>query len=187
MGLVKMTVFGCLMGYQCQVMDTELAPLILTADMSSPAQEMFNALRQEHCPERLRQLPAHLTLFHALPGDTEDPIREVVCNAAPTGPLEAVASEVRSLGRGVAYRIESTELLRFRQSIAACFADRLTSQDRSKREFHVTVQNKVEPLVARQLLEELQTDFEPFGLIIEGVRLWRYLGGPWEFVWKKAF
>jgi len=37
----------------------------------------------------------------------------------------------------------------------------------------------VEPAEARDLLETLQLELEPFDIVLEGFLLWRYLGGPW--------
>ena len=45
---------------------------------------------------------------------------------------------------------------------------------------HVTIQNKVEPRVARALKRSLEAGFEPRPIGIIGLGLHRYLGGPWE-------
>ncbi len=44
----------------------------------------------------------------------------------------------------------------------------------------MTVQNKVEPVQARELVSSLQAGFKPWSMVGTGVQLWRYLGGPWE-------
>ena len=33
---------------------------------------------------------------------------------------------------------------------------------------------------ARRLKQRLETEFQPFDVVGEGLLLWRYLGGPWE-------
>ena len=50
-----------------------------------------------------------------------------------------------------------------------------------------TVQNKAEPADARLLLERLQLEFEPFGIVAEALLVWRYLGGPWEAIARLPF
>jgi hypothetical protein len=44
----------------------------------------------------------------------------------------------------------------------------------------VTVQNKVEPEVARALHAELTAAFRPETALAAGFGLWHYRGGPWE-------
>jgi hypothetical protein len=44
----------------------------------------------------------------------------------------------------------------------------------------VTVQNKVTPAEARDLLGRLSRDFTPFSVTETGLAVWRYCGGPWE-------
>lgn len=41
-------------------------------------------------------------------------------------------------------------------------------------------QNKVDPQTARPLYDHLSATFEHREVIVEGLALWRYLGGPWE-------
>jgi hypothetical protein len=53
-------------------------------------------------------------------------------------------------------------------------------QDRQGFQPHVTVQNKVTPAEAQDLLRALQATFAPFAVQGEGLHLWRYLGGPWR-------
>src|SRR3546814_18945341 len=64
--------------------------------------------------------------------------------AADTPPPTAMLREVYSLGQGVAFRIESPELLAIRARIAAHFAGMLTAQAMGTQRLHITVQNKVE-------------------------------------------
>ena len=49
------------------------------------------------------------------------------------------------------------------------------------------MQNKVAPERARALLAALQAEFAPFAFEAQGLRLWRYLGGPWEAVSDPPF
>lgn len=85
-----------------------------------------------------------------------------------------------NLGGGVAYRISSQELDAVRRELAETFHGLLSAQDAGGWRPHVTIQNKVTPKVARDLLDTLAADFRPRALRISGLGLHRYLGGPWE-------
>jgi 2'-5' RNA ligase len=95
-------------------------------------------------------------------------------------PLTVQVTGVRSLGRGTALVLESAELLAVRAQLAQRWDGWLTRQDRQRFSPHVTVQNKVEPAQARQLVAELQAEFSPWSMTGTGLQVWRYLGGPWE-------
>lgn len=82
----------------------------------------------------------------------------------------------------LAYRLVSPVLEALRQDLAQAFSPWLTAQDRAAYRPHITVQNMAESAEARDLLERLQMDFEPFEIVAEGLLLWRYLGGPWALV-----
>jgi len=84
------------------------------------------------------------------------------------------------LGGGVAIRIRSDGLDRLREELLEEFHGLLSAQDRGGWIPHVTIQNKVEPKVARGLLRSLKKDFRPRPLQIAGLELVRYLEGSWE-------
>lgn len=157
------------------------APLILTAALDEASLAWFDDLRRAHYPAGRNRVPAHLTLFHALPGGREAeiaPILKAACAAA--APMTLEVRGPWSLGTGVAYRIASPALEAFRAGLAERFWPWLTAQDRTAFPPHVTVQNKAEPAEARALLQDLQHSFEAFAMQATGVQVWRYRGGPWE-------
>ncbi len=162
-------------------------PLILTLLLDDEAQARFDRLRAEHFPPERNHLQAHVTLFHALPGEHEDAVRAELAAAAQRPPFEVAVTGVRFLGRGVAYDLASEELDVLRASLARAWAPWLTPQDRQRHRAHVTVQNKVTPEAARATLERLQAEFVPKEATGEGLPLWRYLGGPWEPVGTHDF
>ena len=164
------------------------APLILTLALDGAAQTYFNALRRQHFPPKINYLDAHLTLFHHLPGPDPEAVaaqlREI-CRAQH--PLSLRVTGLRSLGRGVAFTLENEELRALHRHLQAAFAAHLTPQDQQKLQPHVTIQNKVDPAVARQLLAALQADFAPFGAVGTGLHLWAYRSGPWESMAELPF
>jgi 2'-5' RNA ligase len=87
-----------------------------------------------------------------------------------------------SLGNGTAFKITSAELPALHKTLQNRWSDMLTNQDRQKRNFHITIQNKVDSAVAKKLQAELTPTFQAFSFEVTGIHLWRYEGGPWTYV-----
>ncbi|AWB24169.1 2'-5' RNA ligase family protein [Methylobacterium currus] len=156
-------------------------PLILTLELDEAAFAEFDGQRRRYFPPALNRIPAHVTLFHHLPGEEERGIVETLAaEVRAEGPLPVKVASLRFIGRGVAYALESPRLSSLRGRLAAGFAPWLTPQDRQGYRPHVTVQNKVAPEEARALHRELGAAFVPREITGTGLLLWRYLGGPWE-------
>ncbi len=156
-------------------------PLILTADMEPSAGAKFEAMRQRWFPPERNIVPAHITLFHQLPGSEFDGVvgrLRMLARIMPP-PLVEVTG-LRSLGGGVAYRLRSPGLEALHAELVDGFGPLLTLQDRQGYRPHLTVQNKVTSAIARATLAELEASFVPFAFRVTGVAVWRYLNGPWE-------
>jgi 2'-5' RNA ligase len=163
-------------------------PLIVTVALDESAYDWFQDLRRAWYPAERNHVPAHLTLFYALPGKVEAEIAAVLKDVcARTAPLRLDVRGPWALGRGVAYGVESDALVRLRAELAARFEPWLVAQDRAPFRPHITVQNKADPVEARRLLEQLEAEFEPFDILAEGLLVWRYQGGPWEAVARLPF
>lgn len=156
------------------------APIIVTLQLDGAASGFFERQRQAHFPPKLNFIPAHLTLFHNLPGEDEEAILRGVAQHVRRAPFGVAVTGLMMLGRGVAYRVEGEALMALRASLAATFKDKLVKQDRGGFRPHVTVQNKVSPACARETMARLSEAFQPFDAVGEGVQLWCYRGGPWE-------
>jgi 2'-5' RNA ligase superfamily len=166
----------------------ELAPIIVTAQMGKSDQAAFNALRQQHFPPERNYLDAHITLFHHLPPTHLPEIKaRLAAMTRECPPPHAMLSEVMMLGRGVAFRVECPELLAMRDALAEDFTGLLTPQDQARPRLHITVQNKVEPPVAKKLHAELSARFEPRPLAITGLSAYYYRGGRWEAIQSWRF
>lgn len=162
-------------------------PLVVTLLLADEAQGWFDALRAAHFPSDRNHLAAHVTLFHALPAEQESAVAGQLLDAARRLPFDVAVTGLRFLGRGVAYALASPELAGLRADLAAAWQPWLTPQDRQPFRPHVTVQNKVDPAVARALHARLAADFMPRTVGGTGIALWRYLGGPWQFVARFPF
>jgi 2'-5' RNA ligase len=163
------------------------APLILTLALHADDQARFERLRRLHFPAGRNLIPAHVTLFHHLPGQEIEAVSDAVEARCAATPFPVAVSGLRFLGRGVAYALESSALTALRAGLAREWDGWLTPQDRQGWRPHVTIQNKVPPEAARALHANLQAAFAPFAVRAEGLDLWRYLGGPWEQMSRHLF
>ena len=163
------------------------APIIVTALMGAADFAWADGLRRAHFPPERNWLGAHITLFHHLPpsalGEVAGRLKRLGAGPRPAARL----TDVMLLGRGVAYRVESPELLAMRAELADAFAGMLTPQDQAKPRLHITIQNKVTPDAAKALADKLRADFRPRPLVIAGLAAWHYRGGPWEMAMKAMF
>ncbi|WP_246064011.1 2'-5' RNA ligase family protein [Blastococcus colisei] len=159
----------------------------MTLLLDDGAQQFFDWLRTEHFPPERNHLAAHVTLFHALPGERLEEVSADIGAAAERSPFDVRVTGVRFLGRGVAYALDAPELTVLRDRLAATWGPWLTRQDQQRHSPHVTVQNKVDPAVARALYDRLSADFVPYAVRARGLGLWRYLGGPWALVAESPF
>jgi 2'-5' RNA ligase superfamily len=137
-------------------------------------------LRRDHYPIERNQLPAHLTMFHALPPSAETEVRTRLASAAKAPRPAARIEGLMDLGGGVAFRVVSPDLDRIREELAQDLHGLLGAQDIGGWRPHITVQNKVAPKIARALIARLEQGFVPRALAISGLGLHRYLGAPWE-------
>ncbi|QNQ10950.1 2'-5' RNA ligase family protein [Sphingomonas alpina] len=164
------------------------APIIVTALFGKQDTAYFDALRRAHFPAERNQLPAHLTMFHHLSPSLEAELRQRLTNETRgVRPPPARIAGLMSLGKGVAFRIESPELADIRDRLADSFAAMLTPQDAVGWRPHVTIQNKVTPAEAKALQAALALDFCPRPVAIAGLASWWYRGGPWEPLSRHMF
>ena len=153
--------------------------LIVTAEIGSDF-EWLDDLRQRNFPPERNRLPAHLTMFHAIPPSAEQELRRILQGFATFPPPRAWIAGLMNLGGGVAFRIASEELDAIRAEIAERLHGLLTAQDSAGWSAHVTIQNKVLPRDARALMTTIGDRYDRKPLDLPALGLHRYLGGPWE-------
>lgn len=157
-------------------------PLIVTAHVDDDLFAELDALRRRYFPPELNRIPAHISLFHNLPGEhVASILRDLddACRAMKSIDLEPAAPMF--LGRGVALAYRSDDLTRLHGRLAQSWKAWLTPQDRQPFKAHVTIQNKVDRDSARALFEEMGALPTPVGRV-DGISVWRYLSGPWESI-----
>lgn len=154
--------------------------LIVTAELGDRDFCWLNGLRRANYPPERNQVPAHLTMFQALPPSAEAELRRRLVRLARGSPPRASIEGLIDLGGGVAFRVVSSDLDSIRASLADDLQGLLGAQDAGGWRPHVTIQNKVAPKVARALIAGIEQQFAPRPLSIKGLGLHRYVGGAWE-------
>ena len=154
-------------------------PLIVTIRMDDTSFSFFNSLRKIYFPSELNYIDAHLTLFHALPIE-EYIMEDLVEVASQYHPFTIKALEPAFIGRGVAYKLESTEVRALHESLRKKWVEILSPQDKQKLWPHITVQNKVEKAEAEALMDFLKSYFSSFEFFALGIDIWEYRQGPWS-------
>lgn len=156
-------------------------PLILTLALDKYDLDYFNSLRQKYFPANRNFIDAHFTLFHALANElTVSSTVTKICSNQASFVMNVTA--LVSIGNGVAFKIESRELMQLHKTLQNKWLEFLSNQDKQKLWPHITIQNKVPANEAKYVLSELQKNFRPFSLPAKGLQLWEYLNGPWRFV-----
>lgn len=167
---------------------SEHAPIIITATMGKADQIWADGLRAAHYPPERNVVKAHITLFHHLPPLHWAEIKKrLAAIARECAPPSAILSDVMLLGRGVAYRVDCPDLLAMRDELAEGLTGLLTPQDQARPRLHITIQNKVEPTVAKALYAELSIDFRRRPFAIAGLSAHYYRAGPWEAIQNWSF
>jgi hypothetical protein len=161
--------------------------LIVTVEIGSSDLAWLDGLRKAHYPPERNRVPAHLTMFHALPPSAEWEVRRALSRVAAERPPSASIDGLMNLGGGVAFRVVSPELDEVRRELVRDFHGLLSAADEGGWRPHVTIQNKVPPKNARALLARLESEFRTRPLSIAGLGLHRYLDGPWEKIAVYAF
>jgi hypothetical protein len=122
-----------------------------------------------------------------LPPSLERELGQRLAAYTATSAPSARISAIIDLGRGTAFRVESEELEDVRADLALAFRGMLTPQDQAPWRPHITIQNKVEPKLAKVLQAQLRATFQPRPLAIRGLASWRYRGGPWDPIKTHVF
>jgi 2'-5' RNA ligase len=168
---------------------------VLTLRLTPSLHNPLNSLRTRFFPSERLKVPAHLTLFHALP---ESKLDEVVLPtlaevARKTAPFKVTTGGVFLLGRnGVAVSPgEGTEEgAAVHAQLREKWSSFLSKQDSKGFKAHWTVQNKVEDeekvqaafREVREWAKEKGAEGEANGLV-----LWRYDRGRWLFEKEYVF
>ena len=160
--------------------------LILSARFDERTQGYFQRMRDAYFPAELNIVPAHLTLFHKLPGEEHETITTKLREVCERPPMPATVADVRFFGRGGGFAVRCEELDELRAELRAAWLPWLNEQDRQGHRPHVTYQNKVTKERAKAAYEEVLSGFGAFGCEVVGLDLWWYRR-HWEPAGRFAF
>ncbi len=161
--------------------DDASGPLILTLELDGEAFAAFDTLRRQfYAPER-NQVAAHVTLFHALPGERAREIKALLTRVtAREKPFDIAVGEVKTLASGVAIFLDAPRLHALRDAFVAEWEPWLSDRDHPRFRPHVTIQANVSEAETRRTIAALRASRLPRRVRGIGLHLWRYRGGPWE-------
>jgi len=154
---------------------------VLTLEMDGEAFAALDALRRRYYAPERNLVPAHITLFRALPGERGREIKGFLAQAvAGHRPIEIPPGEVKAMENGVAIFLHSPQLAALRQELAREWSPWLEAQDKAGFRPHITIQTTLDEAEARRTRQTIAATFRPPRIRGVGLHLWRYEGGPWE-------
>ena len=175
---------------------------VLTLTTTRSLTDPLTALRRSHFPRHLDRHPAHLTLFHALPGSQLQLIAAALAElCAAQGPVRLATGAAFRMRRGVGINVAdgrdgdgdgdgdeeggggSRAVRRLHGELQRRWWGLLSAQDRRPWRPHWTVQNKAAHEGAVDVaMEDVRTGFRGAEGLATGCALWRYeKGGRWAF------
>jgi len=154
---------------------------IVLAVLPDALQARLDALRRAHYPPERNRVPAHCTLFHAIPGMVAAELGATLARlTATTPPPRARIDRIIDLDGGTALALISAELAALRETLADHFHGLLTGGDAVPPRFHITVQNKVDRRTAHILQSELAATWRATDTPIPAIAVHRVIDGTWH-------
>lgn len=163
------------------------APLLVTAELPQGVHDWADGLRQEHYPPERNRLPAHVTLFHALPPSAEGEVRRLLGDMARRKPPEAHVTGLMDLGQGTAFALESAGMVDIHAELAERLHGLIQQRDDRDLRLHITVQNKVPRAAAKALQQVLAASFVPRSFRFHGLALSHWRDELWQQAQFYAF
>lgn len=164
---------------------------ILTMNLSDSLATPMNKMREQHFPKKLNRIPAHMTLFHALPHSQFEALEEGLSRlSANTQPFVVSTGKPFRMRKGVGVNVDAgyKKMKDLHQKLQLHWLPFLSEQDAGGFRPHWTVMNKVDDETVvetafetiRKELSESNQEGRAFGL-----DLWKYNRGNWE--WAKIY
>ncbi|ROW14349.1 hypothetical protein VPNG_04012 [Cytospora leucostoma] len=147
---------------------------VLTLSTTPSLHDAVTALRERHFPAHLNRTPAHLTMFHALPGSHLASIVAAIeeeCHFLI--PFRLATGSLFRMRRGVGINVgQGSRLARLlHEGLQRRWADVLSDQDRQAWRPHWTIQNKVnDAAVVEETMREVELGFQGAEGLAQGLR-----------------
>lgn len=159
---------------------TDRAPFLVTLGMDSPSFAQLDTLRDHYFPARRNVVPAHLCLFHKLPGTEGEAIFEALKLATmKMAPIPLRFGRLEKHSGGMAVAVDAPGLARIHAWLNSRFSIWLTPQDRQPFWPHVTLMDHSPKPKVDRAFADLSATWEPWNGTGESLLLWRYRDGPW--------
>jgi hypothetical protein len=160
---------------------TDRTPHIVLALLPDAVQARLDGLRRAHYPPERNRVPAHCTLFHAVPGMVAAELAAKLATlTAQTPPPRVRIDRIIDLDGGTALGLASPDLLNLRETLAHHFHGLLSGGDALPPRFHVTVQNKVDRRAAHSLQADLAASWHAIDTTIPAIAVHRVVDGLWQ-------
>ena len=166
---------------------------VLTLKLTDSLSVPMNQMREQYFPKRLNRIPAHLTLFHALPHSQHSTIEAGLSQlAASTKPFLVTTGKPFRMRLGVGVNVGKgyNGMKAVHGDLRSQWLPHLSEQDRGGWRPHWTVMNKVnEEKKVDDAFEAVQDD------VLKNVRegkavglvLWQYDKGNWKWASEYNF
>lgn len=159
---------------------------VLTLQITKSLAGPMNALRKEYFPKELNRVPAHLTLFHALPHSQmkvlQDGLSRISSGMTPFAISTGKPFRMRK-GVGINVDVGHDKVKRVHGQLRSRWLKFLSMQDAGGFRPHWTIMNKVDDekkvesafdTVRHGLSARCETGY------VTGLDLWKYQHGRWE-------
>ncbi len=154
-------------------------PLVVTLKIDSDGQAFFDSERIKYFPAHCNYVDAHITLFHKLPSNKIE-VDNIIEKFSKRKSFELNISNLDLQSNGVAYEIESEELIHLYKEMQNELSKYLIRNDRKKLWPHITIQSKVTAYKAFKTHADLVSTFKPIAATALGFSCWHYVKGYWE-------
>lgn len=163
-------------------------PFIVCLKMDRLSFERLSAWRKLYFPPERNFLDAHLTLYHRLPFPAHEIIRDALRNLTMRRESFVLTFEQivhHQLFLGI--KLATPEVVQLKKELDRDLTLWLAPQDRQTIVPHVTVSNNGQLEAVDRAKEELEKTFVPWQGRAEGLQLFRYRRGPWEWLEDFSF
>jgi 2'-5' RNA ligase len=176
-----------------QTENAEEQVYVLTLKLTDSLSVPMNRMREQYFPKKLNRIPAHLTLFHALPHSQHSSIEAGLSQlAANTKQFLVTTGKPFRMRLGVGVNVGKgyNGMKALHDNLKSHWMPHLSEQDRGGWRPHWTVMNKVnEEKKVEDAFQAIQDD------VLENVRegkavglvLWRYDKGNWKWASEYNF
>lgn len=160
----------------------EMEKYVLTLHTDARHQNVLNNLRNRYFPRRLNRIPAHVCLFHALPGSQLAKIRaDIKAVVQEFTPFLIETKDLRPFanGHGVALSVEAPLAPEVHQTLKNEWGPFLSKQDQNFKP-HYTIANQLVEMTCQKAVKEIRESFEGSKGQVDGLTLFRYERGLWK-------